>query len=138
MEPWILITGAVVGGGGASGLLGAWLVHLNAKRREASQSQRERDTTVAERTDDARELAKDIREEVALQLKPVNDKLEKVTRESQEMNDAVRANATHQWYWEQSGRPGALPMLPPPVLEKLGLGQLLPVTGAGNQEGTST
>ena len=47
------------------------------------------------------------------------------------MHDAIRARETQLWLWNQAGRSGALPMLPKPILERLGLIHLIatPING---------
>jgi len=111
----------IFGGGGLAGVVAALLVFAAAKRRNTDQA-------LAERFDDASELARYIREQVATQveeqLAPMRKELAKVKDESHEMNDAVRARETQLWMWDQRGRLGALPMLPFPILERLGLSHL--------------
>jgi len=124
MEAWLPI---LLGGGGGAGLVAAWLVYKASKRRNT-------DLSLAERFDDASELAKYIREQVAEQVEaeverrvaPIRKELQTIKAESHEMNDAVRAHVTQQWLWDQRGRPGSLPMLPAPILERLGLAHLHP------------
>jgi hypothetical protein len=124
----------VFGGGGIASLLGVWLVHRAAQRRNSDVAQREREQTIAERFDDASELARYIRSEVASQVEaeverrmaPIRAEMATVKRESHEMNDAVRARETQLWLWDQRGRSGELPMLPAPILERLGLAHLHP------------
>lgn len=122
MPDWILpALAVVVGGGGGAGLFAAWLAHRGAKKRNTDLAKRERDMTMAERFDDASELARYIREEVERQVKPIRDEMEKVKTESHEMHDAVRAYFTALWAWDQKGRLGPLPTLPVPILKRLGL-----------------
>lgn len=119
----------VFGGGGVASLLGVWLVHRAAQRRNTDAARRERDQTLAERFDDASDLAKYIRDqieaEVERQVAPIRAELARVKSESHEMHDAVRARETQLWLWDQKGRPGDLPMLPAPILARLGLGYLI-------------
>lgn len=82
------------------------------------------ESALAARFDDASQLAQYIREEVERQVAPIRIELDKVKNESHEMNDAVRARETQLWLWEQRGRAGNLPMLPGPILHKLGLGYI--------------
>lgn len=82
-------------------------------------------TALAERFDDASQLAQYIREEVERQVAPIRDEMNRMKKESHEMHDAVRARETQLWLWDQRGRPGDLPMLPAPILDRLGLGHLL-------------
>lgn len=120
----------VFGGGGIASLLGVWLVHRAAQRRNSDAAKRERDQTLAERFDDASDLAKYIRDqieaEVERQVAPIREELARVKSESHEMHDAVRARETQLWLWDQRGRNGDLPMLPAPILHRLGLGYLAP------------
>ena len=126
LEWWPLI----VGGGGGGGLFAAYLVHLAAKRRNSDQARRERAQTLAEWRDDTSDLAKYIREqveeEVERRVAPIRAELQTIKAESHEMNDAVRARETQLWLWDQRGRAGNLPMLPVPILERLGLAHLHP------------
>lgn len=121
MEVWLPF---VLGGGGLAGALGIWFTARAAKRRNTDLARREREMTIAERFDDASELAKYIREEVERQVAPIRAEMATLKRESHEMNDAVRALVTRQWMWDREGRAGALPMLPAPILERLNLGHL--------------
>lgn len=107
----------VLGGGGLAGIFAAFLVYRATMRRNT-------DLTIAERVDDAKELAKQIREEVERQVAPIREEMNTLRQESHEMNNAVRANVTQQWLWDQRGRDGVLPMLPSPILERLGLAHL--------------
>lgn len=118
----------VFGGGGLASLLGVWLVHRAAQRRNSDAAKREREQTLAERFDDATDLARYIRDQIAVeverQVAPIRAELERVKSESHEMHDAVRARETQLWMWDQRGRPGQLPMLPDPILHRLGLGYM--------------
>ena len=107
----------LVGGGGATALAGSVLVFIATRKRDHS-------TDIAARFDDASELARYIREEVERQVAPLRVELKQVKDESHEMNDAVRAHATQLWLFDQRGRTGLLPMLPSPILHKLGLGHI--------------
>lgn len=73
---------------------------------------------LADRFDDASLMAKYIREEVE---KEVERQVAPIRRQSEEMNDAVRARETQLWLWDQRGRRGELPMLPIPILVRLGI-----------------
>lgn len=111
----------LVGGGGLTALLGSVLVYVATRKRDRS-------TDISARWDDASELSqyirKEIEQEVERQVAPIRAKLERVESESHQMNDAVRARETQLWLWDQRGRPGDLPMLPAPILHRLGLGHL--------------
>lgn len=121
MPDWIPGALPLLGSGGIAVLVAAWLVYKASKRRNTDLAKRERDQTLAERFDDASELARYIREEVERQVKPIRDEMEKVKTESHEMHDAVRAYFTALWAWDQKGRLGPLPTLPVPILKRLGL-----------------
>lgn len=128
---WVAL---VTGGTSVIVLLLTW---LKGRRKEQVEVEAvERTTEIAERAalserlGDVTELTKYINElvaaEVERKLAPIRAELEKVRGESHEMNDVVRAHVTQQWLWDQRGRPGALPMLPAPILARLGLGHLAP------------
>lgn len=112
---WLSIT---LGGGGLFVGVGAVLLFISTRKRDRS-------TDIAERFDDASELAKYIREEVERQVAPIRAELKTVKEESHEMHGAVRARETQLWLWDQRGRQGGLPMLPTPILERLNLGHLV-------------
>lgn len=111
----------LVGGGGITALVGYVLVFVASRKRDRS-------TDLASRWDDASELSQKMREaierEVERQVAPIRTELEQVKNESHEMSVAVRARETQLWLWDQRGRPGQLPMLPDPILHRLGLGYL--------------
>lgn len=112
---WLSIT---LGGGGLFVGLGAVLLFISTRKRDRS-------TDIAERFDDASELAKYIREEVERQVAPIRAELALVKQESTEFHAAVRTRETQLWLWDQRGRQGALPMLPGPILERLSLAHLV-------------
>jgi hypothetical protein len=116
MEEWLPL---IVGGGGFGVILSAILVYLASQKRN-------RHLALAERFDDASDLARYIRDEVERQVAPIRAEMQTLKRESHEMNDAVRARETQLWLWDQRGRAGDLPMLPAPILERLGLAHLHP------------
>lgn len=107
----------------------AWL-SLRGKNREsdiaavAAQS-----SDLAARWDDAAELSQKMRDaieaEVERQVAPMRAELARVKAESHDFHDVVRARETQLWVWDQRGRPGSLPMLPAPILDRLGLGHLI-------------
>jgi hypothetical protein len=123
MENWWPL---VFGGGGLAGVGGLLWGYLGTRKRNSDVAKREREMTIAERFDDASDLAKYINDrveaEVERKVAPIRKELETVKAESHEMNDAVRSNVTQQWLWDQRGRLGPLPTLPAPILERLGLG----------------
>jgi gas vesicle protein len=119
-----LTTQELIGLGGAIlaflGLFVAGAYSLKSKRVD-----REIAAEAAKVTTEVSKIAKymreEIKQEVERQVKPIRDELKKVRDESHEMNDAVRAHVTQQWLWDAQNRPGPLPMLPVPILRKLGL-----------------
>jgi hypothetical protein len=112
MEPWVgTLLGGVFGGGG----LAAVLVFIATRKRDNAAG-------IAERFDDASELSKYIDERVEAKVKPIRDQLGKVTRDSQEIQDAFRAWVSAVWVWHQRGRFGDLPMPPAQILSRIGLG----------------
>lgn len=123
---WLQIIGPLFGFAGIAA--SAWFGFRGKKREVVSQETIAQRTAIAERWDDASELAKYIREqieqEVERQVAPIRAELDRVKNESHEMHDAVRARETQLWLWDQRGRPGDLPMLPAPILTRLGLGYL--------------
>lgn len=50
--------------------------------------------------------------------------LRKLEARFTELAEAVRAVTSLQWIWDQRGRQGDMPMLPDPILHKLGLGHI--------------
>lgn len=60
------------------------------------------------------------------QLAALEERLTTVQSESHEMNDAVRHQQTQAWLWDLRGREGPLPMMPEPILRRLGLVHLIP------------
>lgn len=57
-------------------------------------------------------------EEMATDLRRLSD-------ESHEMNDAIRSRETQLWLWNIRNRPGPMPELPEPILERLGITHLI-------------
>lgn len=120
-----------------AGVVGAWLLfrtkkveaHTEETRVEASatdaflQGQRAFqeyvDDVVDERVAAAVEGLKE-------QIAALEERLTKVQTESHEMNDAVRHQQTQAWLWDLRGREGPLPMMPEPILRRLGLIHLIP------------
>ena len=125
-----LILGLLTLAGTMAGALFLFLGTRGKTRAEATAAQTAAaQADMAARFDDASELAKYIREEVdrqvELRLAEFREELRTVKAESHEMHDAVRARETQLWLWDQRGRNGALPMLPRPILERLGLIHLI-------------
>jgi len=105
-------------------IIAAWF-GLRGKRRETDvAAQSATDAALAARFDDASQLAQYIREEVERQVAPIREELKGVKEESHEMHNAVRTRESQLWLWDQRGRQGELPMLPNPILVRLGLGHL--------------
>jgi hypothetical protein len=59
------------------------------------------------------------------ELDEVRTDLATLSRESHEMNDAIRARETQLWLWNIRNRPGPMPSLPEPILRRLGLSHLM-------------
>ena len=130
---WQPIAGIIAAVLSALGVTGAaWLAFRGKKGETHVSAVTAQEAAIAARWDDASELAKYIREqieaEVERQVAPFRTQLNQLKTESHEMNDAVRARETQLWLWDQRGRPGDLPMLPAPILIRLGLGHLTPAT----------
>ena len=131
MEPWLAIGGPVFGFLGVSF---AAYMGLRGKRGETTvAASTAQEAALAARFDDASQLAQYIREEVERQVAPIRDEMQRVKQESHEFHDAVRARETQLWLWNNRGRPGDFPMLPDPILERLGLRDLLKTTPPPNQ-----
>jgi hypothetical protein len=116
---------------GLAGVVVTAVLSFRGKRGETDVAAAAQATTeISTRFDDASELSKYIREEIAReverQVAPMREKVELMQRESHEMNDAVRARETQLYLWNYRGRPGDLPMLPVPILHRLGLGHMVP------------
>lgn len=110
----------------ASAVVIAAVLGLRGKKRETDvASTNAQEAALAARFDDASQLAQYIREEVERQVAPIRAELQTVKNESHEMHDAVRARETQLWLWDQRGRSGDLPMLPTPILTRLGLKYLV-------------
>lgn len=60
-------------------------------------------------------------------LTDVEEKLTRVSRESHEMNDAIRTRETQLWLWNVRNRPGPMPELPEPIRARLGISHLSPL-----------
>lgn len=114
--------------------LAAWFGFRGKKGETTVAATTAQEAAIAARWDDASELAKYIREQIETEVErkvaPIRDELHRVRSESHEMHDAVRARETQLWIWDQRGRQGSLPMLPAPILNKLGLGHLAATTAS--------
>ena len=127
---------------GAISLLTALLLFglgwFRFRRKDRVEVEAQRQAALSERFDDASELTKYIDQRVEEKVAPIRAQLEALKVESHEMHDAVRARETQLWLWDQRGRDGALPMLPKPILERLGLIHLIATEVAPTpKEGTS-
>lgn len=117
----------------ASAVILALIALWRFRRKDKADAQQVEEGTISGRFKDADALMRYIDERVdertaslAAELAEVREKLTTVSAESHEMHDAVRARETQLWLWDQRGRSGALPMLPEPILRRLGLGHLIP------------
>lgn len=132
MPEWMQIVGPTLGLVGV--FLAAWFGFRGKKGETSVAATSAQEAAIAARWDDASELAKYIREQIEAEVErkvaPIRDELYRVRSESHEMHDAVRARETQLWIWDQRGRQGNLPMLPVPVLNKLGLGHLVVATAS--------
>lgn len=125
-------TGIIIALIGAAVTLGTGAIALwRFRRKDRADAQQVEEGTISGRFKDADALMRYIDERVeertaAIEksLEEMKDKLTTVSAESREMHDAVRARETQLWLWNQKGRLGALPMLPDPILHRLGLGSL--------------
>lgn len=114
MEAWVgIVIGALFGGGGVASLVPVW-----ASRK------RDKQTGIAERFDDASQLAQYIRDEVERQVAPIRDRLQTVEAESTEIQNAFREWIFGVWRWNTRGRVGDIPMPPPQILHRLEIGYL--------------
>lgn len=120
MEPWIpTLVGGLLGGGGLGGVFVAFVTRKKDKATDADA-----------RWDDASTLATQIKDyvdaEVARAVKPLQDSITALEADRSEMHAAVQTRETQLWLWNLRGRAGVMPMLPTPILNKLGLGHLVP------------
>lgn len=114
-----------------SAVLLAFIAFWRFRRKDRADAQQVEEGTISGRFKDADALMRYIDERVeertaAIErsLGEMKEKLTTVSAESREMHDAVRARETQLWLWNQKGRLGVLPMLPDPILHRLGLGSL--------------
>ena len=120
LSPLFILTGVTI----------TAVLSLRGKTREVNvAATTAQESAIAARWDDAVELSQQMREEIKAeverQVAPMREELQRVKDESHEMHDAVRARETQLWLWDQRGRPGDLPMLPSPILQRLSLGHLI-------------
>lgn len=118
----LAVLGLIVGPGGIIALVVAF---FRDRRTARSAEAANKDATIAARFDDASELAKYIRDEVEKQVAPLRKELAEVKAESHDMNTAFRTYAVQSWLWDTRGRFGNMPMLPLPILHRLGIGHLI-------------
>lgn len=111
---------------------GLGLTWWRFRRKDRADATAVEEGTISGRFKDADSLMKYIDERVdektsslAGELDTVKGNLETVKRESHEMNDAIRSRETQLWLWDRRGREGLLPMLPEPILKRLGLIHLI-------------
>ena len=111
MDAWAgILIGGLLGGGG----LGAVLVFVATRKRDSQAG-------IAERFDDASELAKYIDARVEEKVKPIREQLASVESEAREIRASFRAWILAVWSWNTRGRSGDLPMPPQKILLHLGL-----------------
>lgn len=111
MDAWAgILLGGLFGGGG----IGAVLVFVATRKRDKQAG-------IAERFDDASELAKYIDARVEEKVKPIRERLAEVEAESQQIQNAFRVWISAVWFWNKRGRNGDVPMPPPLILARLGL-----------------
>lgn len=126
-DPGIIIAFIGLAATAATALIAFW----RFRRKDRADAQQVEEGTISGRFKDADALMRYIDERVdertaAIEksLEEMRVKLTTVSAESREMHDAVRARETQLWLWNQKGRLGVLPMLPDPILHRLGLGSL--------------
>lgn len=90
---------------------------ISARFKDADALVRYIDDRVDERT---ATLSAEL-EKTKTELEGVQASLTTVKRESHEIHDAVRTHFWRLWAWDQKGRPGAMPLLPPRILDRLGI-----------------
>lgn len=119
----------------------AWIRFLRKDRADAVGVE---EGTISARFKDADALMRYIDDRVdertaalSAELDAVRDALSTVKRESHEVHDAVRAHFYQLWLWDQKGRLGVIPMLPPPILQRLGITDPLEDTQPARPKETS-
>lgn len=111
-----------------SAVLIALLAWIRFRRKDRADAVGVEEGTISARFKDADALMRYIDDRVdertaalSAELDAVRDALSTVKRESHEVHDAVRAHFYQLWLWDQKGRLGVIPMLPPPILQRLGI-----------------
>lgn len=138
MEGLINTALSILGGSGATAF-GAWLLFRGKKGdQKVEESKTEASATAAflegqvafqEYVDKVVEKqVETATESLRAQLADFATKLEGVQKESHEMNDAFRHRETQLWLWNIKDRPGPMPELPQPILDRLGIGHLAALT----------
>lgn len=128
----VAVLGIIFGAAGTS--IAAWYGWRGKRGETQVAAESVQANAIAERWDDASELAKwmqatiteKVEREVERQVKPLREKLEKAEAAADELKRAVRVYATQLWLWDRNGRPGGMPALPNPLVDILGLGHLWP------------
>lgn len=111
-----------------SAVLVALLAWVRFRRKDRADAVGVEEGTISARFKDADALMRYIDDRVEERTKELSRKLtemstalDTVKRESHEIHDAVRTHFYQLWIWDQKGRPGPLPMLPPTILTRLGI-----------------
>lgn len=111
-----------------SAVLIALLAWIRFRRKDRADAVGVEEGTISARFKDADALMRYIDDRVEERTKELSQKLtdmstalDTVKRESHEIHDAVRTHFYQLWIWDQKGRPGPLPMLPPAILTRLGI-----------------
>lgn len=101
---------------------------IRFRRKDRADTRSVEDGTISSRFKDADALMKYIDERVdertatlSAELAQVRTVLATVKQESHEIHDAVRTHFWRLWAWDQKGRPGPMPLLPPMILDRLGI-----------------
>ncbi|MFD5599910.1 hypothetical protein ACFWHR_07610 [Leucobacter sp. NPDC058333] len=121
----LAVLGLIIGPGGIIALVIAFFRDRRTARSTEASNQ---NTAIGERWDDVVGLSEKmqafIAAEVEKQVAPFKKELAEVKAESHDMNTAFRSYAVQSWMWDNRGRLGDMPMLPLPILHRLGIGHL--------------
>lgn len=111
-----------------SGVLLAVLAWVRFRRKDRADTKSVEEGTISARFKDADALMRYIDDRVDERTKALSQKLaemseqfEAVKKESHEIHEAVRHHFYRLWEWDVKGRIGPIPMLPPPILTRLGI-----------------